>query len=237
MALAPKGIDVRLSGSSGATKLLIDAFFEDASGALSSGTATYRLFELQDDGTLKSYDFNDNTFKTTALTTPTASLTHRQGDNNTYNTGIWTASLATLTGFTVNGVYYAQAVHSSGGGTLQTRKFQYGGGEGDFDNLYTAVVQFTRDQSNTRDEYTVTWLKNGTQLTSGVTSPTINVKKRVDGSNLVAATAMTSVGSGIFTYDEATNRVTVGEACLVITQATIDGATRTSVDVIGRDSV
>lgn len=104
-------------------------------------------------------------------------------------------------------------------------------------DLYTADVAFTRDQANTKDEYTVTWFKNGVRVTSGITSPTIQVVKRVDGTDLVASVAMTQIGTtGSYKYDEATNRVTVGEAVVVIVGGTIDGSARSFARVISRDS-
>ena len=118
------GIDVRQVGN----RLLFDGFLQDSAGAiLATGTTTLYLYELQDDGTLKSYDFNDNTFKTTALTTETQAMTHRTGNNSTTNTGVWTVALTTLTGFTVGAVYYARVKNTGASPTDQIRKFQYGG--------------------------------------------------------------------------------------------------------------
>jgi hypothetical protein len=103
--------------------------------------------------------------------------------------------------------------------------------------VYFADIQFTRDQSNTQDEYTVTWFRDGVRITSGITSPQIQVIKRVDGTNLVAATTMTQIGTtGSYKYDEATNRLTLGEAAVVVVTATIDGASQTWVKNLGRDS-
>lgn len=128
MALAQKGIDVRQTG----TGLLFDGFLQDSLGALvTSGTTTLRLYEVQSDGTLKSYDFNDNTFKTTALGTATLSMSHRQGNNATANTGYWSATLATLTGFTAGGIYLANVNNTGALPTDQMRKFQYGSEQGD----------------------------------------------------------------------------------------------------------
>jgi hypothetical protein len=74
MALGPKGIDVRQTTG----QLVFRAFLQTSAGALlGTGTTTLSLLEIQSDGTVKSYDFNDNTFKTTALTTATLAMTHR----------------------------------------------------------------------------------------------------------------------------------------------------------------
>lgn len=105
-------------------------------------------------------------------------------------------------------------------------------------NLYTAGIEFNKDAANSRDEYTVFFRKNGVRQTS-VTSPTIRVVKRSDGSNLIASTALTSVGSdGIHTHNATgASRTTMGESYLVIVQATIDGSTRTFEKFIGRDDL
>jgi len=132
MATGHNGVDVRESGN----RLIFDAFLLDVSGAVvTAGTTSLSIYEVQTDGTLKSYDWNDNTFKATALTTETASMTHRAGNNGTTNTGLWTHVLATLTGFTVGAVYYARVVNSNASPTSQITKFVYGGIEGDGDLL------------------------------------------------------------------------------------------------------
>jgi hypothetical protein len=97
-----KGITIRQS----ADRILFRESIKDSSGlAVVTGSATLRIYELQNDGTLKSYDFNDNTFKTTALTTATVLMTHRTGNNSTVNTGIWTYALTTVSGFTAGNIY------------------------------------------------------------------------------------------------------------------------------------
>lgn len=123
-----KGIDVRQTG----TALVFRALLQTSAGALlGTGTTTVSLQELQSDGTIKSYDFNDNTFKTTALTTATLALTHRPSNNAGTTTGIWTAALSTLTGFTTGAVYVAIVNNTGASPTDQAREFQFGGAEGD----------------------------------------------------------------------------------------------------------
>jgi hypothetical protein len=103
--------------------------------------------------------------------------------------------------------------------------------------LYHADIHFTRDQTNTRDEYTITWFKNGVRVTSGITVPTLQVVKRADGADLIASTTPTQIGAtGSYKHDEATNRMTVGEAAIAIVTATIDGSSRSFARVISRDS-
>lgn len=104
--------------------------------------------------------------------------------------------------------------------------------------VYHADIQFNRDEANTQDEYTVTWFKNAVRVASGITSPTIQVVKRVDGTDLVAATAMTQIGTtGSYKYDASgAERQTLGESSIVIVAATIDGGSRAFSRVLGRDS-
>lgn len=105
------------------------------------------------------------------------------------------------------------------------------------EDVYHADIDLRIDVTNTQDEYTVTWFKNGVRITSGITAPTIQVVKRADGTDLIASTAMTQIGStGSYKYDETTNRTTAGEASLAIVAATIDSGGRTFARVVGRDS-
>ena len=121
--MAFQGIDVRQTGD----RVLFRAFLQDSAGALvTSGTTTLKLYELQNDGTLKSYDFNDNTFRTTALTTETQALTHRQGNNASTDTGLWTYALTTLSGFTAGNLYFAMVNNSGASPTDQQREFLFG---------------------------------------------------------------------------------------------------------------
>jgi hypothetical protein len=105
-------------------------------------------------------------------------------------------------------------------------------------DLYHADIHFTRDQTNTTDEYEIRWFKNGLRVTSGITSPTIQVVNRSDGSDLIAATALTQIGSaGAYKLDATGGlRLTVGQSAEAIVSATIDSGTRTFSRMVGRDS-
>jgi hypothetical protein len=104
-------------------------------------------------------------------------------------------------------------------------------------DVYYADVYLTVDEATTQDEYTVQWYKNGAPVISGITVPQIQVVARATGSDLIAATAMTQIGStGAYKYDEATNRLTAGESAVAYVTATIDGSGRTWRRVVGRDS-
>ena len=100
-------------------------------------------------------------------------------------------------------------------------------------DLITADTDFRRDTS--QDEYTIIWRRNEPPVTSGITgTPTIQVQKRADGTDLIAQTAMTAISTGVYKFDTAT-RLTAGEAALVTYKATIDGLERTWKVVVGRD--
>lgn len=103
---------------------------------------------------------------------------------------------------------------------------------------YQAKVWIVDDNQGTTDRYVVIWFKNGQPITSGITSPTIQVIKVSDGTDLVASTAMTQIASlGMYRYNESTNRIVNGTAYIVKIQATIDSSTRTWYQPIGRSSV
>ena len=108
---------------------------------------------------------------------------------------------------------------------------------GQLQDVYHADIQLTIDGANTQDEYTITWFNNGARVTSGITLPTIQVVKRSDGTDLIAENTPTEIGSiGSFKYDETSNRVTNGEAVLVLVGATIGGSVRTFSKLLGRDA-
>jgi hypothetical protein len=105
-------------------------------------------------------------------------------------------------------------------------------------DIYHADIQLTKDDASSTDEWTVSWFKNGVVQTSGVTVATLEVIKRADGTDLIAQTSMTEIGStGAFKKDATTtSRITAGEAVLATVTATINSATRTWRKVITRDS-
>ena len=105
-------------------------------------------------------------------------------------------------------------------------------------DLYTAHIELTIDEANSKDEWTIIWFKNGARVTSGITVSTIQIVKRADGADLVAAVAMTQIGTtGAYKYDATTtSRTTAGEAVLAVVAATIDAASRSFAKVITRDS-
>lgn len=122
-----KGVDVRQDGS----LLLFRGFFQNSSGALIvSGTTTLRIYELQSDGALKTYDFSTNAFTTGTPTTALENMNYEKSTNGTIDTGIWTYALGTTTGFTAQGIYFAHTTNSGAFPTDQMREFQFGSAEG-----------------------------------------------------------------------------------------------------------
>lgn len=104
-------------------------------------------------------------------------------------------------------------------------------------DTYQAKVWVFDDNSGTTDRYAVVYFKNAQPVTSGITSPTIQVIKAADGTDLIASVALVEIGSlGLWKRDEVTNRMVDGAAYMAKIEATIDGATRTWFQPVGRDS-
>lgn len=106
--------------------------FDGADAKITSGTMSLRLWHvIPTTGALETFDFDDDTFKTGAITTPTAALSHQTAENSTYDTGLWTLRQTTLTDFTIGDKYVAEFSHASLPRPI-TVEFQYGDLEGDF---------------------------------------------------------------------------------------------------------
>jgi hypothetical protein len=106
-------------------------------------------------------------------------------------------------------------------------------------DIYFSDIQLDKDSANSKDEWTASWFKNSVPVTGVLTSPTLQVVKRSDGSSLIPATGMTAVGTlgGVVKYDESltANRTTLGESYIAVVNATIDGSAQTFRKVVGRD--
>ncbi len=105
-------------------------------------------------------------------------------------------------------------------------------------DVYHADIELTVDGEvpQDQDEYTILWYKNGVWVASGVTNPKIQVIKQ-NGADLITLTGMNEAGSThIFTYSEASNIITYGDAVTVVATATIDGSTRTWPKTLFRDN-
>lgn len=101
---------------------------------------------------------------------------------------------------------------------------------------YAAKIWVVKE-GTTADHYAVGFFKNGQPVTSGITSPTIQVIKASDASDLIASTALTQIGSlGLYKKDESTNKMAGGAIYFAKVEATIDSSTRTWFQQIGRDA-
>lgn len=102
-------------------------------------------------------------------------------------------------------------------------------------NSYTTRTWLAKE-STAADKYIVQWAKNGQILTSGITLPKIRVFDE-DGTDLIAETAMTEIGSTqSFKFEELTDTLTPGEIYMVEAKATIDGSVRLDRQPVMRDS-
>lgn len=189
MAVSERGIDIKQSAGG---QLVFEVGLDDSTGSMvTSGTTSLYLYELQSDGTLKSYDFNDNTFKTTALTTETVNMTHRKGNNGNTNTGIWTYSLGTLSGFTIGAIYISLIVNTGANPVNNRRKFQYGSGqEGSNHKKNQALSSFE-------------FMMTDSTVHNPATGKTVSVTRSIDGGAFAAGTlsAVTEVSNGMYKVD------------------------------------
>ena len=104
--------------------------------------------------------------------------------------------------------------------------------------VYYAKVELTIDSTNTQDEWTVRWYRNGTLVgPDAATTPQIQLIKRSDGTDLQAATNLSQIGSTQSWKKDllTTARVTKGEAVIAKVTQTIDGTLRTWEQLVSRD--
>ena len=142
-----------------------------------------------------------------------------------------------------SGIYYVVAKERAGGGvaetdiTVGTGVIQWDGAVPDATG-YQAKVWMTDDDAGTSDRYTVVWFRNGQPITSSITVPTIEVIKAADGTDLIASTAMTQIGTtGTYRYTATgASRIVNGVSYIILVQATIQGATRSWYQGLSRDS-
>lgn len=106
-------------------------------------------------------------------------------------------------------------------------------------NTYFADIHYDMDDINLKDEFSVSWFKNGAPY-SGFTAPTIKITNRSDGSEFLSQTNMSGIGNPtlIARYDtvNTSQRLLEGEAYLITTTCTIDSATRTWWRWVSRDA-
>jgi hypothetical protein len=256
-----KGVDIRQSGST----LLFRAFLQDTAGNIvSGGTTSLYIYELQDDGSIKSYDFSDKTLKTTALTTETASMTHRTGNNSTRDTGLWTYSLVP-SGLNSGAVYVSVIESTLASPTKQAREFQYGeilsatdivgnvssnvvqwsGVNRHFDEVKNADVYYANikylksvEPGSDYNKYACVWFKNGQPLSSGsITGPRLSVYNIEDNSVVVNNQSMTYSDNKTSMYYNTTTAANSGIQHLVAISGTIDSSVRSWNQLVGIDDL
>ncbi len=106
--------------------------------------------------------------------------------------------------------------------------------------VYQAKVWMADDNNagTPTDRYAAVWFRNSTPVVSGITSPTIEVIKASDGSDLIASSTMTQIAAtGLYRYNATgSERIADGAMYIAKVTATIDGATRSWFQQISRDS-
>lgn len=135
-----KGIDVRQT----TTRLIFRAFIQDSAGNIvPSGYTSGRIFELQNDASLKGFDFDTQVFSTGVLSIPATGFIHQRVISGSYDTGLWTYHLPNPTGaFTTGGIYFVQVENTGASPPRQMREFQFGQAQGDgFDAFADGILK------------------------------------------------------------------------------------------------
>ena len=102
--------------------------------------------------------------------------------------------------------------------------------------IYHADINFVKDGVNSDDEYLISVFKNGAQLTTSLTNPTITVIDQ-NGTFLILAAAVTEYATGKYHYTAlTTQRQTVGEMYNVAFNATNGSDTISFSWNLGRDT-
>lgn len=108
-----------------------------------------------------------------------------------------------------------------------------------YQDTYQMKVWLIDDNGGITDRYLAAFFKNGMPLgAASISNPQIQVFKAVDGSDLVAATALSQIGSQDAYKFDATGsaRITDGAGYIAKVTASIDGAVRQWLQPVGRDS-
>lgn len=137
--MTTSGINIRQSSG----QVIVRASLKDSDGAkVTTGSTELRIYELQDDGSLKIFDFSNNEFTATDPTLALSQLTHRTGnpnDSDDIYTGIWTKELDALTDWVAGNIYIFQATNTLAFPESQEREIQFGNNEV-FDTLALSNV-------------------------------------------------------------------------------------------------
>lgn len=105
--------------------------------------------------------------------------------------------------------------------------------------IYYADIKYIKDVSNSNDEYSVCWFKDGTTVASGsITNPAISVYNTLTGASLFVNQTLdyASTALGVLRHDS-TLLTPSGEPFLVSVSGTIDSATREWKKIVGLDDI
>lgn len=144
--MSTQGIDIRQETD----RILLRCSLKDASKAdLSTGTTEVRVLRLNDDESLDVLDWTTWDFVAIGSGTPDdeGTMTHRNRRDSTgadVPTGFWTASITTLTNFTIGQVYLVKITNTGADPPSQEQQFQFGGVEGGraFGDALKSITKF-----------------------------------------------------------------------------------------------
>jgi hypothetical protein len=107
----------------------------------------------------------------------------------------------------------------------------------DIEDVYQAKITLHDDKTTQTNKYTVVFFKNSKPITSGITSPKIQVIKTGDGTDLISEIYLEQIGSyGLYRHFETSNRIVNGMAYVVKSSVIIDEETRIWYQPIGRST-
>jgi hypothetical protein len=97
----------------------------DAGQLITTAGALAYLIRYKSDMTLDTYDFSDDTFKTSAVTAETAALSYKKSNNTLTDTGMHTGQITTLTSFQVGDCGLVRYYHPNASPTFVEEEWQY----------------------------------------------------------------------------------------------------------------
>lgn len=102
--------------------------------------------------------------------------------------------------------------------------------------IYHCDINFVKDDINSFDEYLISFFKNGSIVSSGITSPTITVTSKT-ATVIINAATLTNATGGLYRYVASTSeRQTYGEIYNVTISATHGGNSISFSSNLGRDA-
>ena len=114
-------------------RIIFRAMKSDKKGiSITSGEMELRVHELQDDGTLKVYDWSLDCFVSVGIGVPDCKITmsqqrFRDHEGKDEDTGIWTKVLQNLSQFVEGNVYMVQVLHPNGHPNTSMQEFEFSG--------------------------------------------------------------------------------------------------------------